>query len=89
MIAQLANHLHHAGYETIIAVSAKLPDGLELDEQIRIASFAGLNLWPEDRLIIPEGWTNALAPGLVARCSCCLFVQSWAYLHGHLPRDVH
>lgn len=89
VIAQLANHLIEAGYDTIIATSAQLPTGLKINDKIQIAPYHSIKLMPEDRLVIPEGWPNALAPGLSAKCSCCLFVQNWSYLHGHLPQGIY
>jgi hypothetical protein len=47
-----------------------------------------LALAPEDLWVVPEGWVNALAPGLNARARCLVYVQNWAYLHSALPGGV-
>jgi glycosyltransferase involved in cell wall biosynthesis len=41
-----------------------------------------------DTLIVPEGWPNALNPGLKAGCTCIVYCQNWAYLFHGLPKDV-
>ena len=34
---------------------------------------------------MPEGWPNALAPGLSAGARCVVYCQNWAYLYSGLP----
>ena len=51
-------------------------------------SVDGSFLSPEDIYIVPEGWPNALAPGLAAGCHCIVYVQNWAFLHSGLPHGV-
>lgn len=50
--------------------------------------FAGLALTPQDLWLVPEGWVNALAPGLTAKARCLVYVQNWAYLFSGLPAGV-
>lgn len=38
--------------------------------------------------LVPEGWGNALAPGLAAGALCVVYVQNWAYLLSSLPEGV-
>lgn len=45
-------------------------------------------LGPEDLWLVPEGWANALAPGLQAKARCISYVQNWAYLFSSLPAGV-
>ncbi len=44
-----------------------------------------LRLAPGDVWLVPEGWPNALLPGLKARARCLVYVQNWAYLFSGLP----
>jgi hypothetical protein len=50
--------------------------------------FAELRLSPGDIWLVPEGWVNALAPGLQAQADCLVYVQNWAYLFSGLPHGV-
>lgn len=43
---------------------------------------------PDDRYLVPEGWPNALAPGLAAGARCLVYCQNWAYLFSGLPEDM-
>lgn len=45
-------------------------------------------LGPGDLWLVPEGWVNALTPGLRAGARCLVYVQNWAYLFSSLPPDV-
>lgn len=50
--------------------------------------FADLALTPDDLWLVPEGWVNALSPGLAAKSRCLVYVQNWAYLFSGLPPGV-
>ncbi len=52
------------------------------------ADLRDTHLEPKDVLIVPEGWPNALNPGLKAGCECFVYCQNWAYLFQGLPADV-
>ncbi|WP_022663218.1 glycosyltransferase family protein [Paucidesulfovibrio longus] len=47
-----------------------------------------LALRPGDLWLVPEGWVNALAPGLEAGARCVSYVQNWAYLFSSLPENI-
>jgi hypothetical protein len=47
-----------------------------------------LTLKPDDLWVVPEGWVNALTPGLNAGARCLVYVQNWAYLLSALPEGV-
>ena len=53
-----------------------------------ILPWQDLHLLPEDIWLTPEGWPNALLPGLSARARCFVYVQNWAYLLSCLPRNT-
>ena len=42
----------------------------------------------QDLYLVPEGWVNALAPGLAAGASCYVYCQNWAYLFSGMPEGV-
>lgn len=52
------------------------------------AEFSRLDLTPQDLWIVPEGWANALVPGLRAGAACLVYVQNWAYLFSGLLRGA-
>lgn len=47
-----------------------------------------LSLTKNDLWVVPEGWVNALSPGLNAQARCLVYVQNWAYLLSALPEGV-
>lgn len=53
-----------------------------------VAGWGSLALTPDDIWLTPEGWPNALAPGLNAQARCVVYVQNWAYLFSGLPEGV-
>ena len=53
-----------------------------------VAGWASLDLRPDDVWLVPEGWVNALAPGLNAGARCVVYVQNWAYLFSAMPEGV-
>jgi hypothetical protein len=42
----------------------------------------------EDLYIVPEGWVNALSPGLQQKAKCFVYCQNWAYLFHGLPEGI-
>ena len=84
---RMAAFLARAGHKTALVFKERggwrpqLPDVPEVD-------FAALDLGPQDVWVTPEGWVNALAPGLNARARCLVYVQNWAYLFTGLPAGV-
>lgn len=46
-------------------------------------------LAPEDILIVPEGWPNALSFAFSAGCRALIYCQNWAYLFQGLEPGVH
>jgi len=53
-----------------------------------VVPWDALNLAPGDLWVVPEGWVNALAPGLNSGARCLVYVQNWAYLLSTLPEGV-
>jgi hypothetical protein len=60
----------------------------EIQVEAPIVSWDQLSLTADDLWVVPEGWVNALAPGLNAGSRCLVYVQNWAYLLSALPEGV-
>lgn len=89
VLRQLADILHQAGHEAFLVArdtSGWRPEGLA--DAAPIIEWADLALTREDLWLVPEGWVNALTPGLEARATCLSYVQNWAYLFSSLPEGV-
>ena len=53
-----------------------------------VVAWEQLSLNPGELWVVPEGWVNALTPGLKAGSRCLVYVQNWAYLLSALPDGV-
>lgn len=87
VLARMASILREAGFESCLALREPLqwrPPGADVPS----VDLAGVRLSPRDVWVVPEGWVNALAPGLTAGARCLLYVQNWAYLFNGLPPGV-
>jgi hypothetical protein len=87
VIYRMASFLREAGYEVALVLrdpAGWRPDDLGLPE----VDFSSLELTLDDLWVVPEGWVNALAPGLAAGSRCLVYVQNWAYLFTGLPSGV-
>lgn len=85
VLLQLARHLHALGRLGGFAIwEKKNPPALDLPcSDLRDIPFKS-----HHTLIVPEGWPNALNPGLKGGCTCIVYCQNWAYLFHGLPQDV-
>jgi hypothetical protein len=89
VLLRLATHLHRAGYPVALAPREITPDAVaELAPEVARVPFEELRLSPDDIWLVPEGWPNALTPGLTAKARCLVYCQNWAYLHNGLPAHV-
>lgn len=89
VLRQIADILHAAGRETYLVARGRggwRPGGLK--DEAPVLEWDALQLAPGDRWLVPEGWVNALAPGLDAGADCISYVQNWAYLFSSLPQGV-
>ncbi|NDV18366.1 glycosyltransferase family 1 protein [Pseudodesulfovibrio sp. JC047] len=89
VLRQVADILHQAGKDVRLVAretSGWRPDGLA--DAAPVIEWADLHLTSDDIWMIPEGWVNALAPGLEAKAHCLNYVQNWAYLFSALPEGV-
>ncbi len=64
-------------------------DGGVFEGPVPVVPWEELKLDRDDVWLVPEGWVNALAPGLEAGARCLNYCQNWAYLFSALPEDVH
>ena len=51
-------------------------------------NFFQTKLTSQDVYLVPEGWFNALLPGLKAKAKIILYCQNWAYLFTGVPPDI-
>lgn len=59
-----------------------------LPSHIPCCQWDDLHLSPEHCWLIPEGWPQALLPGLKAKARCVMYVQNWAYFLSNLPENI-
>jgi len=86
VLRQIADILHQGGHEARLVVrdnSGWRPEGLA--DAAPVIQWADMRLTGDDLWLVPEGWVNALMPGLEARATCLSYVQNWAYLFSSLP----
>lgn len=85
VLHQVAEHLHAGGFA--VSVVPREP-GTPLPAGVPVCPWSELNLSPHDLWLVPEGWVNALTPGLQAGARCVVYVQNWSYLLSSLPPGV-
>ncbi|QJB56311.1 glycosyltransferase family 4 protein [Pseudodesulfovibrio sp. zrk46] len=89
VLRQIADILHQDGREVFLVArdqSGWRPEGLA--DAAPVIEWADMRLERQDMWLVPEGWVNALAPGLEAKCTCISYVQNWAYLFSSLPEGA-
>lgn len=88
VLVQLAEHLHAGGFDAALVLREEGGQGL-IPEHLPVVPWDELQLAADDIWLVPEGWVNALTPGLNAGARSVLYVQNWAYLFSALPQGVH
>uniref|UniRef100_B8DQQ3 Uncharacterized protein n=1 Tax=Nitratidesulfovibrio vulgaris (strain DSM 19637 / Miyazaki F) TaxID=883 RepID=B8DQQ3_NITV9 len=91
VLYRMAAHLHAAGYPVFLVPREGGAPGLDPDNPpapVMGWDEAAAAVTPQDVWLVPEGWVNALAPGLRAGARCVVYVQNWAYLLSSLPPGV-
>ncbi len=81
----LGDHLATEGHDVAFAARETAPGAREA---VPVLPWGGLRLDRDCCWLVPEGWSNALAPGLAAGARCVVYVQNWAYLLSSLPGGV-
>ncbi|MCK9240511.1 glycosyltransferase family 1 protein [Desulfocurvus sp.] len=88
VLHQIAAHLHAAGRPVALVPREAGFWRPEFSRAVPVVPWADLALARGDIWLVPEGWVNALAPGLHSGARTVLYVQNWAYLFSALPPDV-
>lgn len=91
VLYRMATHLHAAGYPVFLVPREGGAPGLDPHNSpapVMGWDEAAAAVAPQDVWLVPEGWVNALAPGLRAGARCVVYVQNWAYLLSSLPPGV-
>jgi hypothetical protein len=88
VLLAMAAQLHAAGFPVWL-VPREGSGSFDLAPDVPVLPWDALAPRPSDLWLVPEGWPNALAPGLKAGARCLVYCQNWAYLFGSLPRNVH
>ncbi|EPR41698.1 glycosyl transferase group 1 [Desulfovibrio sp. X2] len=87
VLRTVAEVLARAGREAFLVPRESGQAYLE-DAAAPVVPWDALSLSPGDCWLVPEGWPNALAPGLAAKARCLVYVQNWAYLFSALPQGA-
>ena len=87
VLARLANCLEASGFSVCFVTSGGLPPGFT-PEAVPCLPLDRAKPGRSDIWLVPEGFGNALAPGLQAKARCVVYVQNWAYLLSGLPAGV-
>ncbi|TVQ97345.1 MAG: glycosyltransferase [Desulfovibrionales bacterium] len=88
VLLQIAEHLNQAGMPVQLVRRESRRPLLPEECTVPVVDWETLKLDSRHLWLIPEGWTNALAPGLRAGAHCLVYVQNWAYLFSSLPKSV-
>ncbi|SKA98071.1 hypothetical protein SAMN02745704_02895 [Paucidesulfovibrio gracilis DSM 16080] len=89
VLRQVAGVLAQAGHDVELVLrepASWRPQGLR--REVAERDWKDVQLQSGDLWVVPEGWVNALAPGLEAGARCVSYVQNWAYLFSGLPENV-
>jgi hypothetical protein len=89
VLLQLARVLGQSGRDVALVLrepASWLPQGLEDVAPVQL--WEAMDLGPADMWVAPEGWVNALTPGLACGATCVSYCQNWAYLFSSLPEGV-
>lgn len=90
VLRQMADILHQAGREAFLVARETggwRPEGLA--DAAPVIEWQDLQLTKSDIWLVPEGWINALTPGMEAGALCFNYVQNWAFLFSALPDGVN
>ncbi len=88
VLADTAAMLDAAGFPVTLVLREPASPPLAAGLGLPTVPLAETGLTADDLYLIPEGWPNALAPGLAAGSRCLVYCQNWAYLWNGLPDGV-
>lgn len=87
VLIRMARLLQDAGFPTVL-VPREGEGPFEEAPGVPVTSMDRADPGPADIWLVPEGWANALAPGLSRGARCVVYVQNAAYLLSSLPEGV-
>lgn len=89
VLLQLARRLQESALPVSLLLWEKPQHGTAaLLESFTCLPLDQVKLNRDDLYIVPEGWVNALSPGLQAKSRCIVYCQNWAYLFHGLPKEI-
>ena len=83
----MGNILRKAAFPVCFVLREASKDAEE--SGVDILPWQELRLKPDDLWLTPEGWPNALLPGLSANTRTIIYAQNWAYLLSCQPQNAH
>ena len=86
MLRRVGIFLRQAGFSVRFVLREASKSAQE--SGVDILPWQKLRLQPEDIWLTPEGWPNALLPGLSAGARTLVYVQNWAYLLSCQPQNT-
>ena len=87
VLISMVGHLATLGFDVYAVPREEISADSPLARLPSVA-FERLKLNPDDLWLVPEGWPNALLPGLRAGARNVIYCQNWAYLFSALPEGV-
>ncbi|MHC1790413.1 glycosyltransferase family protein [Solidesulfovibrio sp.] len=88
VLAEAAAGLAALGHDVRLVLRDPAAPPLALPPGLPVDALTEAGMGPGDLFLVPEGWPNALAPGLAAGARCVVYCQNWAYLWNGLPEGV-
>jgi hypothetical protein len=88
VLADVAAALAGLGHEVRLVLRDAAKPPLALPPGLATVPLDAAGLAPGELYLVPEGWPNALAPGLAAGARCLVYCQNWAYFYNGLPEGV-
>ena len=88
VLAAVAAGLATLGHDVRLVLRDPAAPPLALPPGLAVVGLSQAGMEPGDVYLAPEGWPNALAPGMQAGARCLVYCQNWAYLWNGLPDGV-
>jgi hypothetical protein len=89
VLRRMGVFLRDAGVPVCFVLREEGAEESAAESGVEILPWRALRLHAEDIWLTPEGWPNALLPGLRAGARSLVYVQNWAYLLSCRPPDTH
>ncbi len=90
VLYDLGRFLHESGREVLLCPEEAATPGIkESGLPVLGGGWQKAELKPTDLWLTPEGWPNALFPGLRAGARTVVYVQNWSFFFSALPPGLH